>query len=56
MHKTPLRAELLLLLTAWLLLAETLSSRELAGCALMLGGTLLSQLTELRCRRRATGN
>jgi drug/metabolite transporter (DMT)-like permease len=31
-------------LFGWLLLGETLSMRQMAGCGLMLGGMLLAQL------------
>lgn len=36
----------------WLLLGESFARRGLAGCALMLVGMLVSQLCELRARRR----
>ncbi|HHU08040.1 MAG TPA: DMT family transporter, partial [Clostridiaceae bacterium] len=34
----------------WLLLNETLTSRELIGCAFMLAGILISQLTPSKRR------
>ncbi|MDH2435745.1 DMT family transporter [Pokkaliibacter sp. MBI-7] len=42
-------------LGGWLLLDETLGMRELAGCALMLAGMLLSQFTFRWLRRRQQG-
>ncbi len=40
-------------LTGWLVLDETLGSRGLLGCALMLAGMLVAQITPLWMRRRA---
>ncbi|MEW6751841.1 MAG: DMT family transporter [Candidatus Latescibacterota bacterium] len=39
-------------LGGWLLLGESFTARGLAGCGLMLAGMLLSQLDEVRARRR----